>query len=57
MSMPQERPTVEQYDRYLSIVKFGRECGGITCKIAREGPFFMADPGCQFTFSEVTATC
>jgi glycogen debranching enzyme len=46
---PQERPTVEQYDRYLSILKFGRECRWNHVKIARDGPFFMADPGCQFT--------
>lgn len=46
---PDERPTSDQYDRYLTIVKFGRECGWDHLKIAREGPFFMADPGVQFT--------
>jgi alpha,alpha-trehalase len=44
-----ERPTVQQYDRFLTIVKFGRECGWDHRKIAAEGPFFMADPGVQFT--------
>ena len=44
-----ERPTVQQYDRFLTIVKYGRECGWDHRKIAAEGPFFMADPGVQFT--------
>jgi alpha,alpha-trehalase len=43
-----ERPTSLQYDRYLTIVKFGRECGWDHHHIARDGPFFMADPGIQF---------
>lgn len=45
----EERPTSEQYDRFLAIVKYGRDCGWDHVKIAREGPFFMADPGVQFT--------
>lgn len=44
-----ERPTAEQYNRYLTIVKFGRECGWDHRRIAAEGPFFMADPCVQFT--------
>ncbi len=43
-----ERPTTDQYDRYLTIVKFGRECGWDQQKVARQGPFFMADPCNQF---------
>lgn len=42
------RPTSETYDRYLTIVKFDRECGWDHERIAREGPFFMADPCVQF---------
>ena len=42
------RPTSETYDRYLAIVKFGRECSWDHERIARDGPFFMADPCVQF---------
>ena len=42
------RPTSETYDRYLTIVKFGRECGWDHEKVTREGPFLMADPCVQF---------
>ena len=45
---PSERPTHETYDRYLTIVKFGRECGWDHEKVVRQGPFFMADPCVQF---------
>lgn len=45
---PDERPSSEQYDRYLTIIKFGRECGWDHVEMARNGPFFMADPGVQF---------
>ncbi|QKV20078.1 MGH1-like glycoside hydrolase domain-containing protein [Oricola thermophila] len=45
---PSERPTQETYDRYLTIVKFGRECGWDHDIVVREGPFFMADPCVQF---------
>ncbi len=45
---PEERPTSDQYDRYLTIVKYGRECGWDHLRIAREGPFLVADPGVQF---------
>lgn len=44
----EERPTSSEYDRYLTILKFGRECRWDHIKIARDGPFFMADPGIQF---------
>lgn len=45
---PSERPTKITYDRYLTIVKFGRECGWDHEKITRDGPFLMADPCVQF---------
>ncbi|MEM6462841.1 MAG: hypothetical protein AAF724_13085 [Pseudomonadota bacterium] len=45
---PEERPSSAQYDRYLTIVRFGRECGWDHVELARNGPFFMADPGVQF---------
>ena len=44
-----ERPTHATYDRYLTIVKFGRECGWNHKHIYRHGPFLMADPCVQFT--------
>ena len=43
-----QRPTMAQYDRFLTIVNFGRECGWDHEKIYRDGPFCMADPGVQF---------
>lgn len=43
-----QRPTTLQYDRYLTIVKFGRECGWDHKEIYRNGPFLMGDPGIQF---------
>jgi len=43
-----ERPSAEHYDRFLTIVKFGRECGWDHRHIVTHGPFFMADPGVQF---------
>ncbi len=45
---PAERPQPAQYDRYLTIIKFGRECGWNHAELARNGPFWMADPGIQF---------
>ena len=44
----EQRPEQAQYDRFLTIVKFGRECGWNHENIARNGPFFVADPGIQF---------
>jgi alpha,alpha-trehalase len=43
-----ERPKQAQYDRFLSIVKFGREAGWDHLEMARNGPFRVADPGVQF---------
>ncbi len=44
----EERPKQAQYDRYLTLVKFGRDCGWNHENIARNGPFLVADPGIQF---------
>lgn len=43
-----QRPDSLQYDRFLSIVKYGREQSWDQEKIYRNGPFLMADPGVQF---------
>ena len=43
-----ERPTSKQYDRFLTIVKFGRDCGWDPLHIYRHGPFLAGDPGIQF---------
>ncbi|MEM7257809.1 MAG: trehalase family glycosidase [Pseudomonadota bacterium] len=45
---PAHRPSARQYDQFLSIVKFGRECQWDHQHIYRQGPFLMADPGIQF---------
>ncbi|MDD9810691.1 MAG: hypothetical protein OXU71_03100 [Gammaproteobacteria bacterium] len=47
-SAPAERPSGAEYDKYLSIVKFGREHGWRQEVLARDGPFLMADPGVFF---------
>lgn len=43
-----ERPNKFQYDRFLTIIKFGRECGWNSEELYRNGPFLMVDPGIQF---------
>lgn len=45
---PAERPTGAEYDKYLTIVKFGREHGWRQDILTRDGPFLMADPGIFF---------
>ncbi len=45
---PEQRPSKEQYDKFLSIVKFGRESLWNQRKLTDEGPFLMADPGIHF---------
>ena len=45
-----QRPTQEQYDRYIKIVDFGRKCNWNSQTIYAKGPFLMADPGVQFIF-------
>ena len=42
------RPTKEDYDRYITMVKFGREVGWDQERIVEDGPFLMADPGITF---------
>lgn len=45
---PDMRPTKEDYDRYITMVEFGRNCGWDEAHIVAEGPFLMADPGITF---------
>lgn len=45
---PNERPSEEQYDKYLTIVKFGRDNGWDQKKLTNEGPFLMVDPCIHF---------
>jgi len=45
---PDQRPSKEQYDKYISMVKFGREHQWNQKKITNDGPFQMADPGIHF---------
>ncbi|WP_342078196.1 hypothetical protein [Yoonia sp. SS1-5] len=45
---PDMRPTKEDYDRYITIVEFGRNCGWDDKTIVDEGPFLMSDPGTTF---------
>ncbi len=47
---PAMRPRKEDYDRYLAILYFGRDCGWDERAIARGGPFRMADVGMSFIF-------
>ena len=44
----EQRPKQAQYDRYLTLVAFGRENGWNQESIARKGQFFVADPGVHF---------
>ena len=46
----EQRPTQEQYDRFITIVDFGRKCNWDSQIIYVDGPFLMADPGVQFIF-------
>ncbi|MEM1045291.1 MAG: hypothetical protein AAGL24_04025 [Pseudomonadota bacterium] len=43
-----ERPHKDEYDRYLTIVSFGRNAAWDADTIARRGPFLVADPGLTF---------
>lgn len=42
------RPRKKDYDRYLAILQFGRECNWDAEKIAHDAPFYVADPGVTF---------
>ena len=43
-----QRPTQAQYDRFITILQFGREMKWDHQAIYARGPFLMADPGVQF---------
>ena len=45
---PEMRPKKEDYDRYLAIVYFGRDCGWDEAEIRKNGPFRVLDPGTTF---------
>lgn len=45
---PSERPSKAQYDRYVSIIKFGRDHDWDQTVLTNHGPFLMADPGIHF---------
>ena len=40
-----QRPTKEEYDRYLTLVRFGRDCHWDQAHLGRNSPFRMLDPG------------
>ena len=44
----EQRPKQEQYDRYMTIVKFGRDHAWEPAAFRERGPFRVADPGCHF---------
>lgn len=43
-----ERPSKIQYDKFVTIIKFGRDIGWDQKRLTNEGPFLMADPGIHF---------
>lgn len=43
-----QRPTQIEYDKYLTIVKFGREHGWNQDALLKDGPLQVADPGLHF---------
>lgn len=45
---PSMRPSKEQYDKYLTIIKFGRDHGWDQKQLTNHGPFLMADPCIHF---------
>ena len=42
------RPKKEEYDKYVAILDFGRNCGWDDQEIMANGPFLMADPAMSF---------
>ena len=50
----QQRPTQIEYDKYMSIVHFGKKVGWDNNVLYNEGPFLMADPGIQFILLRAT---
>ena len=47
-SAASQRPSKEQYDKYVSIIKFGRDRKWDQRAFTNEGPFLMFDPGLHF---------
>ncbi|MGH1331950.1 MAG: MGH1-like glycoside hydrolase domain-containing protein [Paracoccaceae bacterium] len=45
---PEMRPKKEDYDRYLAMLYFSRDCGWDEVEIAKNGPFRVADVGMTF---------
>ena len=45
-----ERPSNDHYDRFMSILQFGRNCNWDKLKMHNEGPFLAIDPGVNFIF-------
>lgn len=45
---PSMRPSREQYDKFVTMIKFGRDRGWDQKAITNQGPFLMADPGLHF---------
>ena len=45
-----ERPTKDHYDRFMSILHFGRNCNWDKTIMHFEGPFSAVDPGVNFIF-------
>lgn len=45
---PSERPSQQQYDKYVTMIKAGRDVGWDQSRLTNEGPFLMADPGIHF---------
>lgn len=43
-----QRPSKTQYDKYVTIIQFGRSVGWDQKRLTNEGPFLMADPGIHF---------
>ena len=45
---PAQRPSKAQYDRFVTIIRAGRERGWDQKRLTEEGPFLMGDPGLHF---------
>ena len=45
-----QRPTNKDYDKFMSIVQYGRNCNWDPKKMYDEGPFLAIDPGINFIF-------
>ena len=43
-----ERPTDDHYDRFMTILKYGRDWNWDNVKMDNEGPFLAIDPGVNF---------